>query len=452
MRTNKRTINLLVILLLAGLAGAIPCVPVARGATIPSDQVLPQVVPAWEQVNNNGFGDPQTSEVAALEAFSGYLYAGSHNPVDPEPLLDGAQIFRSQGGVTWTAVTQPGFGIAHDIAPPAILDMTVFNGRLYASTGRGDNSPGQIWRTLNGVNWAPMVIHGFADPDTRDVAALAEYNGMIYAGARNVTSGAQIWRSFTGDSNTWEAVILPASTMPGAGVTSFAQFDGALWAAVESEAPVEIWYSYGGDWAVAVNDGFGDGETTMTGGMAEFMGQLYIGAGNALNGAQLWRTSDGAVWQPAITPGFGDPNNLAVETVFVFQDQLYVGMRNMQTGLELWRSPDGADWEQVNVDGFGDSANTGSNRSNATAAFASQLYVGTKNLAGGGELWRMLNVPCADVVPPAGVDIADIQSVAARWGMTNADPNWNPIFDLAPDGVIDVADIIAAASAWGTFC
>ncbi len=450
MRTNKRTLNLLGILLLAGLAGAIPCVPVARGAAIQGEVVLPQVVPAWEQVNSNGFGDPQTSEVAALGAFNGYLYAGAHNPVDPEPLFDGAQIFRAQDGMTWTAVTQPGFGIAHDIAPPAILDLTVFNGRLYASTGRGDG-PGQIWRTLNGVTWAPMVIHGFNNPDTRDVGALAEYGGMIYAGASNLVSGAQIWRSFTGDSNTWQAVTPPASTMAGAGVTSFALFDGALWAVVESEAPVEIWYSYGGDWAVAVNDGFGDGETTMTGGMAEFMGQLYVGAGNALNGAQLWRTSDGAIWQPAITPGFGDPNNQAVETVFVFQHQLYVGTRNTQTGAELWRSNNGADWEQVNPDGFGDSNNTGSNRSNAAADFLNQLYVGTSNLVDGGELWRM-RPPCADVTPPAGVDIADIQSVAARWGMTSSDPNWNPSFDLEPNGVIDVNDIIAAAAAWGTTC
>jgi hypothetical protein len=240
MRTNKRTINLLVILLLAGLAGAISCVPVARGAAIQGEAILPQVVPTWEQVNSNGFGDPQTREVAALEAFDGYLYAGSHNPVDPEPLFDGAQIFRSQDGVTWSAVTQAGFGIAHDIAPPAILDFTVFGGRIYASTGRGDG-PGQIWRAPDGVNWAPMVIHGFNDPDTVDIAALAEYNGMIYAGAMNTVSGAKIWRSYTGDSNTWQPVAaLPAPTMAGAGVSGFAVYDGALWATVESEAPAQL--------------------------------------------------------------------------------------------------------------------------------------------------------------------------------------------------------------------
>jgi len=380
--------SLVAILLAASVAGAIPSVPVARGASSHGEVVLPQVVPTWEQVNSNGFGDPQTSEVTSLEAFNGYLYAGTHNLVDPEPLFDGAQIFRSQDGVTWSAVTQPGFGIAHDIAPPAILDLTVFGGRIYASTGRGDG-PGQIWRALDGVNWAPMVIHGFNDPDTVDVAALAEYNGMIYAGARNTVSGAMLWRSSTGDSNTWQPVTaLPAPTIAGAGVSGFAVFDGGLWATVESQAPVQIWLSYGGDWTAVVSDGFGDSQTIVTGGMAEFADYLYVGVGNTVHGAQLWRTTDGTSWQQAITAGFGDPNNQAVEIVFVFQNQLYVGTRNAHTGSELWRSSDGFDWEQVNPDGFGDHNNSGSNLSNATTDFASQLYVGTLN-PGGGELWRM---------------------------------------------------------------
>ena len=122
--------------------------------------------------------------------------------------------------MTWTPVTQPGFGNTHDIAPPAILDLTVFNGRLYASTGRGN--AGQIWRTLNGTIWAPMDVTGFSDPDNVDITALAVYDGMIYAGVTNQVTGAQIWRSFTGDNNSWTQV---APAVPGtapASVTGFA--------------------------------------------------------------------------------------------------------------------------------------------------------------------------------------------------------------------------------------
>ena len=240
MKHRKLTVVALVVLLVAGISLS-ACAPTAGSApdTINKDvQAMP--VPNWEQVNGNGFGDPQTVEVGALAVFNGYLYAGTTNS------MAGARIFRSQDGATWTPVTQPGFGNPHDIAPPAILDFEVFNGRLYASTGRGDG-PGQIWRTLDGVNWAPMVISGFGNPDTVDITGLAVYNNMIYAGAINQISGAQIWRSFSGDSNSWTQVA-PGSPGPTpARITGLAVFADALYAAVASAAPAQIWYSYGGD-------------------------------------------------------------------------------------------------------------------------------------------------------------------------------------------------------------
>jgi hypothetical protein len=318
---------------------------------------------------------------SALEAFNGHLYAATSNSTD------GARIFRSQDGVTWTPVTQPGFGNTHDIAPPAILDLTVFNGYLYVSTGRGNAS--QIWRTLNGVIWAPMDVTGFNDPDNVDITALAGYGGKLYAGVTNQVSGAQIWSSYTGDNNSWTQV---APAVPGtapASITGLAVFDGALYAAVESDAPAQIWRSYGGAWETIVSDGFGSSDTALTGGMAVFAGYLYVGAGNTASGAQLWRTNDGTNWGQVITPAFGDANNQKVEMVFVFQNQLYVSVKNALTGIELWRSTDGTLWERANLDGFGDSNNSGTNWSNATADFLGQLYVGTSNVADGGELWRM---------------------------------------------------------------
>ena len=392
---RTRFINgILVILLTAAVMGASASPIEASGGYNPRARGIAQAVPDWEQANSNGFGEPQVGEVTALEAFDGYLYAGTHNPIDPEPLFDGAQILRSSDGLTWTAVTQPGFGNTHDIAPPAILDFVVFNSRLYASTGRGN--AGQIWRTLNGTIWAPMTVTGFSDPDNVEMAALAVYGGMIYAGVGNQVTGAQIWRSFSGDNNTWTMV---APVVPGADaatITGLAEFDGALYAAVKSDSPAQIWQSYGGasgTWVTVVGDGFGDPDTLSTGGMSVFNGNLYVGAGNDAAGALLYRTTDGATWSQVIAPAFGDPNNQAVDMVFVSQNQLNVGVRNAVTGIEIWRSTDGTVWEQANLDGFGDSNNTVSNGSNATGEFMSQLYVGTSNVVDGGELWRRLNPP-----------------------------------------------------------
>jgi len=356
-------------------------------SSLPAHAELVQGTSSWQQANSNGFGDPHEQEVSALEAFNSQLYAGTYNVIDPLAVFDGARIFRSPDGVTWSPVTQPGFQNPHDTAPPAILDFLVFNDRLYASTGRGGNAA-QIWRTLDGVNWAPMVAAGFGDPEIHDIAALGVYNGVIYAGAGSQVSGARIYRSSTGDSNTWSPVAPAAPTMPGARITGFAEFNGALWATIESEAPVQIWRSSGGAWTAVMKNGFGDSLTTLTGGIAVFGGYLYVGAGNTADGAQLWRSMDGTNWEQVITPGFGNANSQTVETVFVIQNQLYASVHNAVTGIEVWRSPNGNLWEQANQDGFGDSDNSTSNGSHATANFLSQLYLGTSNIIDGGELWR----------------------------------------------------------------
>ncbi len=446
MEYRKLAMRLLVHLLLLGMFSLSACTNTAsivlnKNFTGPQGVTQANVVPGWEQVNGDGFGNVKEQEVSALEAFNGSLYAGTYNIVEPLVLYDGARIFRSPDGVTWTAVTGPGFQNPHDSAPPAILDFVVFGTRLYASTGRGGN-PAQIWRSSNGTSWAPMVSAGFGDPDIHDIAALAVFNNVIYAGAGSQVSGAKIYRSSTGDSNTWTLVTPAAATMAGAGVTGFEVFNTTLYATVESEAPLQIWRSSNGStWTVAVSNGFGDSQTTSTGGMAVFGGYLYVGAGNTTAGAQLWRSNNGTSWAGAIPPGFGDPNNKTVEMVFVFQNQLYVGVQNDQTGIEIWRSADGTNWEQVNVDGFGDSKNTTTNGSHAATEFLSQLYVGTSNIVTGAELWRTLAISqtFADV-PPTHPYYQDIEILYAN-NMT-AGCQTSPL-KFCPDQVMNRAQAAA---------
>jgi hypothetical protein len=338
-------------------------------------------MPVWEQVNSNGFGTAQAVEVSALAVFNGSLYAGTNDPVNK------ARVYRYQGGVTWTPVSRPGFGEPHDIAATAVLDLAVFGGRLYASTGLGDGV-GQIWRSVNGSTWAPVVHNGFSDPDNRDITTLDAWGGYLFAGTGHQSTGARIYRSMSGDSNSWTQVA-PATPGTGAGdITDFAAFGGALYAAVESDGPAQIWRSAGGAWSPVMSNGFGSNQTTLIGGMASFGGYLYAGAGNTANSAQLWRTNNGTNWTQVNTNGFGDPNNRQVESVLVFQNQLYISMENTVAGIEVWRWANSANWEQVNPNGFGDPNNTSSNANNAIAGFLGGLYLGTSNTIAGGELWR----------------------------------------------------------------
>jgi hypothetical protein len=347
-----------------------------------ADPTVVLVEPGWQQVNSDGFGDASATEVTALAVFGSYLYAGTHNATE------GALILRSPDGVTWNPVIDPGFGNPHDTAPPAILDLNVYGNYLYASTGRGD-SAAKIFRTVNGANWAPVVNSGFADPDNVDITALAGYGGRIYGGVTNLIGGVEIWRSFTGDSNSWTQDAPASLVAAPASVSGFAEFDGALYAAIESDGPAQIWRTYGGGWTVVVSDGFGDPSTTLTGGLVVFGDYLYVGAGNTEVGVQLWRSNDGENWEPAIAPGAGDANGEEVDSLFVFQSYLYASLRNPITGMEVWRSANGTVWEQSNLDGFGDSSNTHTNATNATTSFLSRLFMCTANTVAGGELWRL---------------------------------------------------------------
>jgi hypothetical protein len=286
------------------------------------------------------------------------------------------------------------------------------------------------------VNWLPVVNSGFGDPDNMNITALAAYNGKIYAGVSNAGTGAHIWSSFNGDSNSWTQATTPA--LAESQITGFASYGGSLYAAVESAAgPAQIWRSSGGAWTAVVDDGFGDSDTILTGGLAVFGADLYAGAGNAAAGAQLWRSSNGVNWTQFITPAFGDANNEKIELVFVFQNQLYASVKNTVTGLEVWRLV-GSNWEQANLDGFEDIDNTASNWSNATENFLGRLYVGTSNLVDGGELWRMQD--------PYGVVLSPDDSLLGPVGQTVTYSMWI----LNSGSMADKFDLTASGQTWIT--
>jgi hypothetical protein len=50
------------------------------------------------------------------------------------------------------------------------------------------------------------------------------------------------------------------------------------------------------------------------------------------------------------------------------------------------------------------------------------------------------------------VEVQDIQQVASRWRMTEADDDWDPWYDLNDDGIITVVDIMKVVAHWGETC
>ncbi|MEW5988804.1 MAG: hypothetical protein AB1791_19435 [Chloroflexota bacterium] len=342
----------------------------ARAFTPPSLEPVENSM--WQQVNMDGFGNPQNVQLPSLAVFQDSLYAGtwSYDGIDyayevwrtengtewelaGEGLRGGAAVMKGFGdhlylgtwegvvmrtpdGLTWTDVITDGFGEANN----GIARFADFDAMLYASTWSDTGT--DIWRTADGVNWSQFAADGLGDGNNYGAIASEVFAGRLVFGTGNSTTAGQIWHT---DGITWTAVITDAFNGPeNRAVSSLASFDGYLYAGLVNEAGPEVWRSEDGlAWSPIITDGL-DHITGDPFSALEVAGdQLYLVVGS-YNGTgvpvEVWSTSDGLAWQQIGSAGFGDPANSGTywdNATAVFHGTLYTGIQNWQTGIELWR-------------------------------------------------------------------------------------------------------------------
>ena len=345
-------------------------------------------VQGWIQTNINGFGDPGNTWVSSLEVFNGQFYAGTAN------WDKGGTIWRSNDGINWTNVNEPGFGDTYGNTNPVIVDMFEFRGNLYATTGWG-GAPGQMWRSSNGTDWSQVVADGFGDPANGAITVLEIFKDNLYAATHTPQSnGIEIWRSATGNNLDWTPVVVNGyGDANNVDCTGLIDFDGYLYAAVENNQDgLEVWRSLDGiAWDQVNVNGFGDAKNNHTSNWSVLNGYLYLATRNYSTGGQVWRTSNGTTWEQVQGNGFDDLNNQKIDTLYTYGNQIYAVTENNVTGAEVWKSFNGITWFQANPDGFGDSNNAWTFWSPAIHAFNYNLYIGTTNYANGGEIWKKLS-------------------------------------------------------------
>ncbi len=244
----------------------------------------------WEQVAVDGFGNSQNIGINALAAFSNTLYAVTTNPTT------GPELWRSATGAggDWQR-------IATDLSNgPAAQDVVLeeLAGQLFLGLGREQGSGrflGELWRSADGQTWTPMFTDGLGNSNNSIVSALAEFDGYLYLGFRNISEGGEVWRSQDGQN-----------------------------------------------WSQVLAGGLGNLANSRPYGMFVFQDHLYLVFSNTSTGAEVWRLRSGnaATWQLVITGGWGDVNNGYVDYFdkggAVFEGQLYLGTLNRVTGGEVW--------------------------------------------------------------------------------------------------------------------
>ena len=115
-----------------------------------------------------------------------------------------------------------------------------------------------------------VVDSGFDDKHNICVWSMTKYNGHIYAGTMNFTNGCQIFRSQSGDKDTWEQVNQNGfGNKNSTGAREMIVYKNLLWVVTfsSSDGGTQVWVTNGKDtdkdglliWKSANIDGFGEG-------------------------------------------------------------------------------------------------------------------------------------------------------------------------------------------------
>ena len=348
----------------------------------PASASKPQASSSWTPVfqtaqgpaNSNGF------VIFAVESFNDQLFMVVSS-------FEGALIYRSLDGSSWSNVTPPG------LASISVMswDMQAFDGKLYISVnddGTG-NHPAIILRTANGKDWETVFDGSLADLGGSVADKLGVFNGQIYL--TSVGNGGGVWRSRTGNPGSW-VLATPSLGVDVTNTSSPTAFNGDLYFSGYSAAGMQVWRSHNGATWETLGAGVLDvPNNTGASNLAVFNGALYLGAANSVDGGRIYRSKNGRDWQLLGNQDFTALNMVDISALAVYDGQLYAFGNDAASSAKILRSSSAkpGDWELTNGSG-GWGANSWVLPNNQ-AIFKGHLYAA--NISGwwgnGIELYRL---------------------------------------------------------------
>lgn len=367
--------------------------PIPTNTPIPTDAPLPSL----KQINEDGFGVFEQQVVFGLESFDGILYAGTYS------FLDGsAYIFAYDE--KWENVTPTEF-----FSNSAVNDFHVFGEHLYLGTGTS-NPPAEIWRSSDGLVWEKINL-GTEEVDLNgtEVSVFFEIDGYLYATFGDLKNGAEIWRSNTGDSNSWTKVAANGfGKSDNAYITSAVKYQDKIIlgtiTTLEGEyigTKARFYYSENGeDWSLLYEFNE-DPSIPQIPSVKVFQDYLYATiltkTGDISAKVIRCQLCDGTDWEYVFRDKFDHIGNIRKPALIEYNDHLFFIVGNdtrddgieENNGLEIWRSRNGQYWIKVATSGINDHNNLMSYFENAMTLHNGKLYLGTINLETGGEVWEI---------------------------------------------------------------
>jgi len=317
-------------------------------------------------IDDTGFGDPYNTGITRMSAYGNYLYLGTWNSAE------GCEVYRSADGESWELINTAGFGNANNFC---VLYIEWFNGSLYVTTWNQANGFSMYRANADAANradisWQAITTNGFGDTRNYGGTSARVFNGYLYVGCFNPTSGPEVWRSATGGPGMWTQVNQDSWGFPsGTDATMMLMHDGYLYVGTEAArwpyAGCQLWRTDGNlfppynQWQKVNANGFGDRANHNICGLAVFNGKMYAGTWNVSQGLEVWRATPTETvpfsdWEQVAPNGFGDPTMALTCDIDVLGDTLFVGAGRSYgpDGGVLMKTTDGTTWEQVYVPGF----------------------------------------------------------------------------------------------------
>jgi len=132
-----------------------------------------------------------------------------------------------------------------DVNNTSVSAMEEFNGQFYIGL-RNTTTGGEVWRSSNGVDWAPEITGGLGSVNNGRPYGLIAHNDQLFLIFSNTVTGSEVWKSF----------------------------DGVSWDQIAANG-----------WGDS-NNGYADYYDK---GAAIFNNELYVSTSNSANGGEIWR-------------------------------------------------------------------------------------------------------------------------------------------------------------------
>jgi len=328
------------------------------------------------QINEPGFGEDANKYAFGMASFGDYVYVGTSNIPDFENLgtefflglpleSEGAEIWRAKrdDDYAWERV----FKFTENPNNYGARKMLVVGDYLYVGTANHEATPGngaEVWKTMDGETWTMENTPGFGDPANLSSRSLGECGGYLYVGLENRQTAAKIYRRALeadgdlSDGADWQLVLDDGfADFFNFFISEFLEFEGSFYAGtLNGLTGMELWKTDNCD-AVDPEDVLFtkvfDGITSPKFGIFDWgvitlvkvdttsLGEvMFLGTVNYILGASLFYSEDGESFETIFQYGtysVGGTEHIAyVWSMALYNNRLYIGTFNQGNAFDEW--------------------------------------------------------------------------------------------------------------------